>query len=226
MKNIKYLLILISGICAAQNKFEVMNGSKRYSAEISVDNCNAENCEGKAVIKLVDKKSNRFFQTLTSDDLYFFLDEKQKPTVNVIQLYGEQSPLIFDDFNFDGTEDLAVRNGNNSGYGGPSYDIYVYNSTKRQFVLSSQLTNLVVENLGMFVTDHKRKRLITYSKSGCCWHMTTEYEVVPNKGLHKVHELEEDAMNSEFVTVTIRNFINNKWQTKTKNYKISEYYKE
>ncbi|MNK53503.1 hypothetical protein D3C87_724620 [compost metagenome] len=226
MKNIKYLLILISGICAAQNKFEVMNGSKRYSAAISVDNCNAGNCEGKAVIKLVDKNSNRFFQTLTSDDLYFFLDEKQKPTVNVIQLYGEQSPLIFDDFNFDGTEDLAVRNGNNSGYGGPSYDVYVYNSTKKQFVLSSQLTNLVSENLGMFVTDHKRKRLITYSKSGCCWHMTTEYEVVPNKGLRKVYELEEDAMNSEFVTVTTRNFINNKWQTKTKNYKLSEYYKE
>ncbi|MFB9078377.1 XAC2610-related protein [Flavobacterium procerum] len=226
MKNIKYILLLISGICAAQNKFVVKDGSKKYSVEISVANCSAGNCEGKATIKLIDKKSNRFFQMLTSADLYFFLDKKQKPTVNVVELYGEQSPLIFDDFNFDGTEDLAIRNGNKSGYGGPSYDVYVYNSTKKKFVLSNQLTNLTTDNLGMFTTDHKRKRLTAYSKSGCCWHMTTEYAVVANKGLRKVFELEEDAMNGDFVKVTTRNFIKNKWQIKTKNYKISEYYKE
>lgn len=226
MKNIKYILILISGFCVAQNKFEIKNGSKKYTAEISVDSCSAENCEGKATIKLIDKKTNQLFQTLTSDNLYFFLDEKQKPTVNVIQLYDEQSPLIFDDFNFDGSEDLAIRNGNESAYGGPSYDVYVYNSTKKQFVLSDELTNLVSENLGMFDTDHKRKRLITYSKSGCCWHMKTEYEVVPNKGLRKVYEFEEAANIDEYVHVTTRNLINNKWQTKTKKYKISEYYKE
>lgn len=226
MKNIQSILILISGFCVAQNKFEIKNGSEKYSAEISVDSCSNENCEGKATIKLMDKKTNRFFQTLSSDNLYFFLDEKQNPTVNVIQLYNEQSPLIFNDFNFDGTEDLAIRNGNESAYGGPSYDVYVYNSTKKQLVFSEQLTNLAVDNLGMFETDHKRKRLITYSKSGCCWHITAEYEVVPNKGLRKVYEFEEDAMNGEVVTVTTRNLVNNKWQSKTKKYKISEYYKQ
>ena len=225
MKNYLLVLLLISNFCVAQNKFEIKNGSEKYNAEISVDSCSTENCEGKAIIKLTDKKTNLLFQKLTSDDLYFFLNEKQKPTVNIIQLYDEQSPLIFDDFNFDGSEDLAIRNGNESAYGGPSYDIYVYNSTKKQFVFSDDLTSLVTDNLGMFETDHKRKRLITYSKSGCCWHMTTEYEVVPNKGLRKVHEFEEDAMNSEYVTVTIRNLVNNKWHNKSKKYKISEYYK-
>jgi hypothetical protein len=218
MKNYLFVLMLISNIGIAQKKFEIKNGSKIYFAAISVENCNSDNCEGKATIKLIDKKTNHLFQTFTSANLYFFLDEKQKPT--------EQSPLIFDDFNFDGAQDLAVRNGNDSEYGGPSYDVYVYNSTKKQFVLSSELTGLATENLGMFDTDQKRKRLTAYSKSGCCWHLKTEYEVVPNKGLKKVYELEEDAMNGESVTVTVRNLINNKWQSKSKIYKISEYYKE
>lgn len=134
--------------------------------------------------------------------------------------------MIFDDFNFDGSEDLAIRNGNQSGYGGPSYDVYVYNSTRKQFVLSNELTALAYENLGMFQTDHKRKRIITFAKSGCCWHITTEYTVVPKKGLQKVYEMEEDAMDGEYVTVTTRNLINNKWASQSKKYKIKDYYKE
>lgn len=142
-------------------------------------------------------------------------------------MYNEQSPLIFDDFNFDGSEDLAIRNGNNSGYGGPSYDIYVYHSTKKQFVPSDELTSLAYDNLGMFQTDHERKRIITFAKSGCCWHITTEYAVIPKKGLQKVYEMEEDATGGgEFVKVITRNLINNKWVSKTKKYKLDEYYKD
>lgn len=226
MKNYLQVLLLISNFCIAQNKFEIKNGSEKYSAEISIENCNATNCEGKATVKLIDKKTNQVFQTFTSDDLYFFLNENQKPSVNVIQLYDEQSPLIFDDFNFDGAQDLAIGNGHHGSYGGPTYDVYVYNSTKKKFVLSTELTNLVSDNLGMFDTDQKRKRLTTYSKSGCCWHMTTEYGVVPNKGLRKVYEFEESANIDEYVHVTTRSLVNNKWQSKTKKYKISEYYKQ
>ena len=223
---IALLLLLLTNYGFGQITFAIKNGSKIYAAEISIENCDNDNCEGKGVIKLFDKKTARLFQTLTSDDLYFFLDSAQKSTTNIVQLYGEQSPLQFDDFNFDGTEDLAVRNGNNSGYGGPSYDVYVYNATKNQFVLSRELTTLTIENLGMFRTDKRRKRLITYAKAGCCWHITTEYDVVPNKGLQKVYEFEEKALDGEFVTVTTRNLRNGKWVSRSKKYKVSDYYKE
>lgn len=154
------------------------------------------------------------------------MNKDQKPSVNVIQLYNEQSPLIFDDFNFDGTEDIAIRNGNQSGYGGPSYDIYVNNSTKKQFVPSEELTALAYENLGMFQTDPERKRIITFAKSGCCWHITKEYAVIPKKGLRKVYEMEEDATgDGENMKVITRNWVNNKWVVKTKKYKIDDYYK-
>lgn len=220
-------LFLLSGIyISAQHQFLINDGSDHYKVKINVENCDKEECQGNATIDLYDKKTSKLFQTLKSDDLNFYLNENQKSTVNIIQLYNEQSPLIFDDFNFDGTEDLAIRNGNESGYGGPSYDVYVFNITKKQFVLSEELTGLAHDNLGMFNTDSERKRLITYSKSGCCWHLTTEYSVLPQRGLFKVYELEEDATGGEKVKVTKREFINDKWITNVKTYPINEYYKE
>ncbi|WP_374461123.1 hypothetical protein [Chryseobacterium taeanense] len=220
-------LFLLPGIyISAQHQFQINDGSDHYKVKINVENCDKEECQGNATIDLYEKKTSKLLQTLKSDDLNFYLNENQKPTVNIIQLYNEQSPLIFDDFNFDGTEDLAIRNGNESGYGGPSYDVYVFNITKKQFVLSEELTGLAHDNLGMFNTDSERKRLITYSKSGCCWHLTTEYSVLPQRGLFKVYELEEDATGGEKVKVTKREFINDKWITNVKTYPINEYYKE
>ncbi|MDQ0593237.1 hypothetical protein QFZ37_001606 [Chryseobacterium ginsenosidimutans] len=227
MVNCRLLLpiILLGTVVFGQNHFELNDASKNYNVKIDIKTCENNECTGKSIIELFDKKTSKKFQTLTSDDLNFYLNEDQKPTANIIQLYNEQSPLIFDDFNFDGTEDIAIRNGNESGYGGPSYDVYVFNITKKQFVPSEELTVLAHENLGMFNTDADRKRLITYSKSGCCWHITTEYSVLPQRGLFKVYELEEDATGGEKVIVTKREFIDDKWITNIKTYPINEYYK-
>ncbi len=226
---LRYLFIFtVAHISYAQHTFIIKEGSEKYNAILNVENCNSDNCEGKATIKIFDKKEKAFSQTLASADLYFYLDSIQKPSVNVIQLYNEQSPLIFEDFNFDGTEDLAIRNGNHSSYGSPSYDVYVYHSTKNKFVISDELTKLAVENLGMFQTDSKRKRLITFAKSGCCWHLKTEYEIVPQKGLLKVYEFVEDAtvQGGDYVIVTTRKLVNNKWIEKSEKHLIEEYYKD
>lgn len=219
-------MILLGNLYFSQHQFELKEASKNYDVKINVEHCEGEECGGKASIDLLDKKNSKKFQTLRSDDLNFYLNKDQMPTANIIQLYNEQSPLIFDDFNFDGTEDMAIRNGNESGYGGPSYDVYVFNSTRKQFVPSEELTALAHDNLGMFNTDSERKRLITYSKSGCCWHLTTEYTVLPQRGLFKVYELEEDATGGDKVKVTKKEFINDKWTTNIKTYPTSEYYKE
>lgn len=218
--------ILLGTVVFAQNQFELKDASKNFDVKMNVEHCAEDECQGKATIELLDKKTSKIFQTLTSDNLNFYLNKDQKPTANIIQLYNEQSPLIFDDFNFDGTEDMAIRNGNESSYGGPSYDVYVFNITKKQLVLSEELTVLAHENLGMFNTDSERKRLITYSKSGCCWHLTTEYSVLPQRGLFKVYELEEDATGGEKVKVTRKEFIDDKWTTHIKTYPINEYYKD
>lgn len=212
----------------AENDFSITEGSKNYSADITVERCEKDRCEGKGTIKLYEKNTKNLIQTFTSEDLYFRLDQDLKPSINVIQLYAEQSPLIFDDFDFDGFEDLAIRNGNRSSYGGPSYDVYVYNNLQKQFMLNGGLTALATKNLGMFRTDKARKRLITFAKSGCCWHLKTEYTVEHGHDPVKVYELEEDATNKnrETVKVTIRELVGNNWRIKVKKYKIKDYYKE
>lgn len=205
--------------------FEIQDGSKHYDAVIDIA-CAKDECGAKAEVKLLKKGSKAVFQVFHSDELTMYLDEKFKPSVNVIQLYGEQSPLIFDDFNFDGTEDLAIRNGNYGYYGGPVYDIYVFNQSKNKFVLSQELSVLTQENLGMFELDKKRKRIITFNKSGCCYHIRSEYQVVPRKGLLLVREFIEDATSpqGDQVEVTDRNLINGKWKEKTKYYPTAKYY--
>jgi hypothetical protein len=228
MKNAIYiiLLVLFSNYNFAQLKFVINDGSDKYSATLTVSKYEDGKCSGTGTVELFDKKSKVLIQTLNSVNLFFYLNENQQPTVNVIQLYDEQSPLIFDDFNFDGNQDLAIRNGNNGSYGGPSYDVYVFNITKKQFLVSDELTTLASENLGMFDVDAKTKLITTFAKSGCCFHISTKYKVVPGKGIVKVYEFEEDATGAEddIVRVTTRKLIKNKWISKTKKYKIKDYY--
>ena len=225
-------ICLLPLVSSHATTFKVTDGSKQYDAVIAVAQCEKDSCSGAGKISLYAKGSKQLVQQLTSEDLYFYLQDNQQPSVNVVQLYNEQSPLIFDDFNFDGQQDLAIRNGNNSSYGGPSYDVYVFNITRKKFVPSDALTTLAVENLGMFKTDHQRKRLITFAKSGCCYHETSEYVVVPGKGLKMVEELIEDALSAGeegaegHVKVTRRVLVNGRWQQTVKRYKISEYYKD
>ncbi|WP_026470986.1 XAC2610-related protein [Alkanindiges illinoisensis] len=231
MKTIKMfkllsVLVLSVPMLGHATTFQIKNGSKLYNAQLDVAECEKDECSGRAKILLYKKGRQQVFQILTSENLNFYLDKQQQPSVNVIQLYNEQSPLIFEDFNFDGQQDLAIRNGNESSYGGPSYDVYVFNKTRQKFVISDELTALVTENLGMFQTDAKRKRLMTFAKSGCCFHVTSEYAVIPNKGLKLVYEVTEDAMGGEQVKVTTKtyNLSTNKWQTTVKKYPIDDYY--
>ncbi|MHA3115628.1 hypothetical protein E0H86_00290 [Acinetobacter sp. ANC 4635] len=72
----------------------------------------------------------------------------------------------------------------------------------------------------MFVVDAQHKRLTVFNKSGCCWHIQQQYQVVPNKGLKLVYEREEDATSAEGenVMVTERKLIQNKWKTRVKKY--------
>ncbi|MBK8483849.1 MAG: hypothetical protein IPL31_05765 [Saprospiraceae bacterium] len=231
-------LFLACQIGISQNSFIENELSDLYSVKITVAKCEDKICSGKGSIKISSKTNPNFSQSLTSENLHFYAEDKNTNKIKKsstyknkdgsIGVYKEDLPVAFEDYNFDGNIDVAIRNGNNSGYGGPSFDIYVYNITKKQFVLSKELTELASTNLGMFQIDKNRKRIITNTKSGCCWHSASEYEVVFRKGLQLVTEIIEDATIDEgnYVLVTEKNLVNNKWQIKKKRYKTKDYYKE
>ncbi len=210
-----------------KNSFVLKKSSEIYYAKIYVKNCDDLSCQGKGVVEIFLKGKDKPVQTIKSKNLFTELDSHKKPKERNNQVYDGQSVILFGDYNFDGKEDLAIRSGNLSAYSGPSYDIYLYDSKKGQFIFNTEFTNLVTGNLGMFEIDLKRKRLKTFDKSGCCWHMTTEYTYIPEQRLIKVYVLEEDVNQAEqTVKVVEKNLVNEKWEETSKTYPVNDYYKE
>jgi hypothetical protein len=70
-------------------------------------------------------------------------------------------------------------------------------------------------HLGMFEVDAKRKILRTFDKSGCCFHVTEEFDVV-NNAPRRILSIEEDATIADEtkVKVTAKRLVKGKWQTK------------
>lgn len=221
-KGIILVMMLLATVAGfAQKSFTINEASKLYNVSLLFDSCDGVNriCQTACRVQVFSKATKKKVLDYINPGItvYYLADDSSGINNNDI--------VHFDDFNFDGTLDMAIRNGSNSGYGGPSYDVFVYHQTKRQFVKSEELTVLASENLGMFEVDKKQKRLIAFQKSGCCWHVKREHIVVPGKGLQMVREVEEAAGEVD-VIVTDRKRINGKWKTTTRKYKLKEYYKE
>lgn len=211
----------------AQQTFLLKNASKTYDVKIKIKECAADNCEGRASVSLSKKNQTKILQTIAMPNMYLELNEQKKPSANLIELYGENnSGIVFDDFNFDGVEDLALRNGNFGSYQGPSYDVLLFSKAAGKFVKSKPLTELGSENLGLFTLDKKHKTIETFNKSGCCYHETERYKIINNRP-QKVYVFVEDATaGDERVKLTTKTLVGGKWKRAVKYAKISEYYKE
>ncbi len=226
----KKLLIICAALFVsfntfAQFKFLSNNSSNEYDAKLFVADCNDGHCEGKATIVLYDKISGDDIQTFHSLDLDFSLTAKQDARIGWIDLGKYQSPLIFGDFNFDGFEDVAIRNGNNGAYASPSYDVYLAGKN-RKFILDQNFTKLASENLGMFEVDRKKKQISIDQKSGCCYHKTTTYAVDAKKGLIEVASVIEDSSIGDDVTVITQKLTGGRMQKSIQKFKTKDYYAE
>lgn len=219
-KKLLFILVCWGMFCSAQNVFELSDVSKTYHVIVNAERCNGKICEGKAMIDLYDKSTMKKYQTLSSENFYLELNENRKPSVDSLK-----NSIIFDDFNFDGFEDVAVRD-RSSGHGNLLFDVYLNNNSETKFALHQELTDLVTANSGMFTIDSERKLIVSHLKNGCCWNLTSEYQYIPERGLLKVLEFEEDTRNSKEVKTIKREFIDYKWFAKTTIYPRKLYFKE
>lgn len=211
MKNkFLYLLILFGTFHMAQNHFELNEISKKYRVSIDIASCNEKECFGKTQIHLTDKNTSEKLPTVISENFTFNIVTDSLQSKN-IQFEAESRPLIFDDFNFDNLEDLAVINKSSAGH---FYDIYSLDSLQKQYLLNEGLTNLVKDNLTMFTPDSAKKTLTFHLKSGCCVQTVKEYKVISGRNPLKVYEFEEDTRDPEKVKTTKQDFIDYKWFTK------------
>ncbi len=218
-------LILILIFCSfvfSQQKFEIKNASKNYDVKIDVEKCENGFCEGKAKFSLFRKNADKPFQIINLNDTELWLDKSGQAQANVTLRYDEQSAVNFDDFNFDGFEDIAVCDGRNGSYGMPSYQVYLFSPKTGKFIHNLQFSKLG-QHLGMFEIDRKHKTLLTFDKSTCCEHYLVEYKIV-NGRPKKIKEINEyyNLKNNGYTVTETRKLINGKWRTWIKREKIKD----
>jgi len=180
-----------------QDDIHLVDFSDKYTGIVSV--AHDEEVETNCTVNLYDKDGNKIFSEPAFLSEYD-LDEGNRARTNVKELpYGEQSILIFEDFNFDGHEDIALRTGFFSCYGGPSYAIYL--AKGKGFVYNESFSELGQNYCGMFQVDVDKKQLHTMTKSGCCWHEFATYEVHNNTVVPV--EVVEEQYSGMFVDYTV-----------------------
>ena len=216
MKKLTLVLLLLCPTAWAQHKFDITNASEYFDIKVSVAKCEEGSCSGKASFGFYKKGGATPYQVINLPDTYLELGEGGSPNVNVTMLYDKQSVVNSGDYNFDGMEDIALCNGLNGSYGGPSYSVYLSSRAAKKFVFDRKFSALGV-HLGMFEVDNEKKVLRAFDKSGCCFHVTEEFDVV-NNAPRKIFVEEEDATieDETKVKVTTKRLVNGKWQSKVK----------
>ncbi|MBX7062187.1 MAG: hypothetical protein K1X52_11045 [Pyrinomonadaceae bacterium] len=223
MKIIILVGFLLAGSAGvfSQTSFDIKNASKYFDVKVEVATCDEHSCTGEAKFSFYKKNSPTPYQVIELADTYVQLDDG-KPLVNVTRLYDDQSVINVGDYNFDGMEDVAICNGTNGSYNGPSYDVYLSNRRQKKFVYSEAFT-LLGSHLGMFEVNKKAKTLETFDKSGCCWHITERYKVVRDEPI-KIFEMVEDATTGidDRVKITTKTLVRGKWKTSVRYEKMKQ----
>jgi uncharacterized protein YecT (DUF1311 family) len=210
--------LLITGPVPSDRKIRITRASDRYDYQLEfVDIKESDDGpEHFGRVAVYEKDGTAPLQRIPMSQLYVALDDENKPLINAAQMYDEQGTINVGDFNFDGDEDVAIRNGNNGSYGGPSYDVFLYSKKEQRLIKNTPLTELIESTLGMFDFDPSRKRLSTWAKSGCCWHQHTEYEVQSNTpvAVYRMTEVPEDLGNGDYLFVQTHEVLENGvWRT-------------
>ncbi|WP_298546794.1 hypothetical protein [uncultured Aquimarina sp.] len=174
MKFLPIITFLASISLFSQTEYFIEDFSDEYYGKVYVNQGFENEVFKQGKIIIYKKKTKKEIIKINSEELAFEHNEKGAIKTNTLQLpYGEQSVLIYEDFNFDNIKDLAIQDGQFSCYHGPSYQIYL--GKTNGFTHSPEFTQLAQEYCGMFQVDYETKKIFTRTKSGCCWHQFSEY---------------------------------------------------
>lgn len=235
------LLALATGHAArAQEQVKSGEASKKYDVTVRPGECGASKRGGDdetagedsvpARVQIFRKGSKTPFQVLCLPSVWVNSEQfAYSPETAARQrvLYDDEFSVVFDDFNFDGLEDLAVCNGRNGGYGGPSYTVFLFARRAGRFVESRALSRLNEGvYLGLFFPDPKAKTLTALSKSGCCYHETEVYKVVGDRPVLVEKVIEDATLGSGapegYLLVTTRKRVGRRWVVTKKREKLEQ----
>ena len=170
-------ILLSSKVTSAQVTFLIDNFSKDYFGKVYIQD--TSEVFSKGWVAIYDRHSKKQLIKETSEALALSLHDG-KALANIKSLpYGEQSLVMYEDFNFDGKPDFAICNGQFSCYNGPSFEIYL--ATAKGFVHNADFSRLAQDYCGMFQVNDEDKTISTMTKDGCCWHEFSTFKVINNR---------------------------------------------
>ena len=226
------LLLLGARVSSGQETLKVQKALRGYDLTVKLSSCGDEEdrCSGPALIRIYRKGAAAAFQSLSLPSVEVYretVEHNDETSSNPRGLYAEEYSFVGNDFNFDGLEDFAVCNGRDGGYGGPSYNVFLFDKRSGRFVENRRLSRLTEGvYLGLFFPDAKKKRLTAYSKSGCCYHETDVFALVNNRPV-LVEKVVEDATPwggapEGFVLVTTKRRVGGRWVVTRKKEKLPQ----
>lgn len=195
----------------SQQRHKVSNLSKKFDLVIDVQTQDEQRVSG--TFSIFRKGSKKPFQIIRLDETHESLGGADPDLATVAEKQnGRWSAVYFEDFNFDGLEDLAIADGSNGGYRGTSYRIYLFNRSRR-FVFSPSLTRLAQgPYIGIPEPDRKMRTLEVFWKSGAGFYQIERYKVLKNRP-RKIYEYSKDSMAGDGnVYITTKKWINGRWR--------------
>ena len=162
------LFLINPAVLLGQTEYMIEKFSDDYFGKIIIDEGFEEEVFKKGKIIIINQATKKEIIEIYSDELVFDFDSKGEVAIN-------EDVLFYQDFNFDGTQDLAIQDGMFSCYHGPSYQIYLM--TNGHFAHSEEFSRLSQEYCGMFQVDHDKRTISTMSKSGYTWRQHSTFVV-------------------------------------------------
>lgn len=197
--------------------FRLTRAAKQHDFALRMlEACDESSCEGPGQLLVYGKGQTKPLQTINLPNVVVSRQsDGGAPIVNAARLYDDEGVLNVGDFNFDGYEDFGIQTGHEGSYGGPSYEVYLFEPKPGRFVYNDAITELAIESLGFFDVDAVHKRIHTFAKSGCCYHVATTYEVQRDVPV-AVARHTEDALNAVDgkMQVIDEQLVNGKWRKK------------
>ena len=209
-------LVMLATVSAfSQTTFVIKNASKVFDVQVKVAKCDDLSCSGNVSFAIYNKRGFKPFQTIHLKETQMSLDDNGKPEIASVKekKNGKWSSVYFNDFDFDGFEDLAVADGDNGGYRGTSYSIYLFDRNRKRFIFSPSFTRLGQgPYIGIPETNKKDRTLYVFWKSGAGFHQIERY-AVSQKRPRKIYEYSENSMiGNGNRYITTKKLINGRWR--------------
>jgi len=195
----------------------IANASPRYSLSVDIDPAPADPespVSGTAVVKVVSRATGKPIQSIRMPSLTLFKGSYAKsvgPHGKSPSVYDDNYSFVFEDFNFDGRQDLAICKDTQGSYGGLTYDVFLWNPAQNRFVKDSMLTALSSEHLGLVAVDPQKQELTAFDKDGAAWHHSSTYKWIKHR-LTLVEEETEDGTGGHDVVITTRRLVHSHWR--------------